>query len=1038
MSKTRITIVQINSSFSGCHYLPYSAGLLEAYARTYCKNIDGYEFLLPIYKREPVQKIVEKIQDADIVAFSAYVWNIRLSLAVAKAIKEINPNVFIIFGGPQVPDKSEEFLRANPFIDMVVNGEGERVFTHILENFKDKTFEDLKSISYINKDGGFVGKPKIDRIKSLDEIPSPYTTGIFNDLMWANPNEQWLVMWETDRGCPFSCCFSSSNYIALSDRIVKFDEEIYETQHIECNDPTHRHTKCISDNRMVYQGKRECLRIELRNGSFIEVTPEHNVKLFDRKTGELIDAKAEDLGVGDYLPIQVGQNNVIEYQTIPKLKIDYAKGIGRRDPKRIRLPEYLDEDLAWFLGYIIGDGCLSAGKPDKDGSPCIRPSLHMAITDKYEEKLHCLIDKLFGLKLKVHKANNTTKMKHGWVDSRLLVRFLNESIGMGIKKDKLKVPRLIFRSPKSVCEAFLNGLWAADGHVPDSGARFLSTVSHILAMEVCCVLQWVGYISRIYRAQQCTDAYGNNDIYNIYWYEADQKCRFVNETNIENIYKCEIVDIIKTDAKDIYDIGNPPTFMVASGGVLIKQSFCDWGSAIASKVSQFDMDRLYKEVDWMSEYKIEFIFCCDANFGMLKRAIDIAQYVGTNKEKYGYPKALSVQNAKNATDRVFQVQKILGDYGLNKGVTLSIQSLNKDTLDSIKRGNISSESYASLQKRFAQEKIPTYTDLILGMPCETYDSMKCNIAKLVEDGQHNRIQFNNLSILPNAGMGTKDYQKKYGMIIIDSIAISMHNSLEPSEDGVDEWQELVVGTDSCPKEDWIKTRAFCWMVAFLYFDKILQIPIATLRTITDIPYKDWFDLFFESDLSKYPVLNGIRKFFIDGAKSIQNGGPEYCPAPEWLNIWYPHDEFILIKTIKENNLDGFYQDCEDLILSYLKSKGIYSLDRIVMDGIKLNKSLIQLPIVNDILSIDLSYNIYEYYQSILVQSPIILEESPIRYHINRQKDHRSTWEDWYKYTIWYGNKAGHYLNKNVISENIKHQNISNLPVYDINVLGGHH
>ena len=54
-------------------------------------------------------------------------------------------------------------------------------------------------------------------------------------------------------------------------------------------------------------------------------------------------------------------------------------------------------------------------------------------------------------------------------------------------------------------------------------------------------------------------------------------------------------------------------------------AFCDWGSATASKVSRMDLDRVYRELDWFSEHKVEFIFCCDANFGMLPRRCKIAK-----------------------------------------------------------------------------------------------------------------------------------------------------------------------------------------------------------------------------------------------------------------------------------------------------------------------------------------------------------------------------------------------------------------------------
>jgi len=77
-------------------------------------------------------------------------------------------------------------------------------------------------------------------------------------------------------------------------------------------------------------------------------------------------------------------------------------------------------------------------------------------------------------------------------------------------------------------------------------------------------------------------------------------------------------------------------------------TFCDWGSAIAAKVSQFDLERLLKEVDWFADKKIEFIFTCDANYGMLARDYDITKYVADTKQRLGYPKALSVQNTRMA------------------------------------------------------------------------------------------------------------------------------------------------------------------------------------------------------------------------------------------------------------------------------------------------------------------------------------------------------------------------------------------------------
>ena len=94
----------------------------------------------------------------------------------------------------------------------------------------------------------------------------------------------------------------------------------------------------------------------------------------------------------------------------------------------------------------------------------------------------------------------------------------------------------------------------------------------------------------------------------------------------------------------------------------------------------------------------------------------------------------------------------------------------------------------------------------------------------MENGQHNRIQFNNLSILPNAEMGDPAYQAKYGMVTIESKIINIHGERVELDDDVPEVQDLVIATAATPLADWRRTRVFCWMAALLHFDKLFQIP----------------------------------------------------------------------------------------------------------------------------------------------------------------------------------------------------------------------
>ena len=74
---TKVGLVQINNSFTGQNYFPYSVGLLQGYAQKYLKNPDRFEFLLPIYTRLKIDEAIQHLINANIVLFSTYVWKRR-------------------------------------------------------------------------------------------------------------------------------------------------------------------------------------------------------------------------------------------------------------------------------------------------------------------------------------------------------------------------------------------------------------------------------------------------------------------------------------------------------------------------------------------------------------------------------------------------------------------------------------------------------------------------------------------------------------------------------------------------------------------------------------------------------------------------------------------------------------------------------------------------------------------------------------------------------------------------------------------------
>ncbi|NQT46479.1 MAG: radical SAM protein [Candidatus Omnitrophica bacterium] len=435
-------------------------------------------------------------------------------------------------------------------------------------------------------------------------------------------------------------------------------------------------------------------------------------------------------------------------------------------------------------------------------------------------------------------------------------------------------------------------------------------------------------------------------------------------------------------------------------------TYCDWGSATKDKIYAYDMERLFREIDWFSRKRIEFIFCCDANFGILERDSDIVRYIVEQKKRFGYPKAFSIQNTKNFKESLYEMYSLLSENGLNKGISLSFQSLNEDTLRGIGRKNVSISNFKEVQQRLTSSNTETFTDIILGLPSETYNSFAGGVSSLIENGQHNRIQFNNLSILPNTEMGDVEYQKRFGFDIVEAKLINIHGSL--TADSVEEKQQLVVGTDTMPKNDWIRARAFGWATALLHFDKVLQVVFVILNKRYSIEFRKLIEIFMDID-KRYPILKSINSFFIDKAADIQNGGSEFCESKEWLNIWWPADELILIKLCTEGMLDEFYKEAGSLIEDYLKKSHLSEYEGLLHESILLNRELIKLPFQEDDRDIHLSYNIWDVYRAFLKGADTPLKEGDYSYKIDRTSSKWSSWEEWCREVIWYGNKRGVYL-----------------------------
>ncbi|BBO79757.1 hypothetical protein DSCO28_03230 [Desulfosarcina ovata subsp. sediminis] len=436
--------------------------------------------------------------------------------------------------------------------------------------------------------------------------------------------------------------------------------------------------------------------------------------------------------------------------------------------------------------------------------------------------------------------------------------------------------------------------------------------------------------------------------------------------------------------------------------------YCDWGrSGDVNKLVSFPLNRVMDELEWMAQKHIRFIFCCDANFGILKRDVDIVRYVAKMKQIYGFPHAFSVQNAKNLADRTYDIEKILAINGLSKGVNLAIQTTTPSVLRLIGRKNISMAGFTNLQQALTREGIDTYTDMILGLPGETLNSFIDSCCSLIEGGQHSRIQFNNLVVLPNAPLADPDYLAEHAIETVRSRIINIHGNGDINDKPY-EYQDLVVGTASMPQEDWIEARSFGWLVDLFYFNKLFHLPLFVAAEAFGLSYKTFFSALL-GDLDRWPALKDIVSFCRGHAATLAKGGEEYLLSDRWLSLWWPLGEYLFIKTLIDGKESTLLEQSLDFLLNLLPSSTTHS--DALRESVELNNALLIRPGVEQDLHRKGSYDLWRFYTSKRNGRSVGLSRKPVEYAIKRSEAIYSDWDEWCQQVVWYKHRTGAYYYK---------------------------
>jgi len=191
--------------------LPINIG----YIASYCTKRFSNKVDIKLFKYiEELEKAINE-SPPDILGLSNYVWSQNVSNEMFKLFTKKNPDGLKIWGGPNFPidmPSQKKFFENFKDVDVYIPIDGEIGFSNLVEKALQMNTKEMRSkilqepidgCMIKNPDGNLLYTIEGARIRNLDEIPSPYLTGILDHFF----DDKLVPMLQTNRGCPFLCTF---------------------------------------------------------------------------------------------------------------------------------------------------------------------------------------------------------------------------------------------------------------------------------------------------------------------------------------------------------------------------------------------------------------------------------------------------------------------------------------------------------------------------------------------------------------------------------------------------------------------------------------------------------------------------------------------------------------------------------------------------------------------------------------------------------------------------------------------------------------
>ena len=427
-------------------------------------------------------------------------------------------------------------------------------------------------------------------------------------------------------------------------------------------------------------------------------------------------------------------------------------------------------------------------------------------------------------------------------------------------------------------------------------------------------------------------------------------------------------------------------------------TFCDWGSLTNSKLTNWPEEQLLKEIDWFAQNNITYIDCCDANFGIFQeRDYRIAAKLKEVALKTGYPEKFRAAWAKFASEKIIPIAKQLQEGKVLKAVSLALQSLDKETLEIVKRANIKFDNFSELTETFRKNEIPTYTELIMGLPGETLESWKKGLEILASGSQVGSIYIYNCGVFVNAPMNEPTYMKFHNIKTIRSPIFLAHSSIH--DRGIPEFEYITISSKSFSTDDLKEIYLFSWLFQTFHSLGIFEYITKYYHDEKKLPYVKFYEIFLDYCKKENSIFSDEYNKVIDYIDNGYSGKGWNHYDPNLGDIFWPIEEATWLRLVLSKKL---MEHAKSFLKFLEETLNFDTPDEILNDLIKFQIFLITTRQDSEIKSARFHFNWKNYF---INGSKLKQIENDYNYKNLVIEHDQILWG--YK-TIWYGRQSKSY------------------------------